>query len=213
MIVTYFYTSLFNWECAFFVFFFFVFFFFVWETNFHYTQYRNFPYRRWLDLRYFHVACVKGGRKDGDYRINSSLSALEKQDCYLAQVKIYKMSCFVCHIASKITAYNAMPRWIVFFIKFFLNIGCNVLKRKGRINPSRSEPPFTLSSLVSPNLLNNYSLHLQFTMCTISHHTHNVCNKICLIYWCIPFLYCTFRGLEWHSRQHPAASPQTYQRS
>ena len=71
---------------------------------------------------------MKGGRKVCDYRIDSNLSTFEEKDRYLTQVKIDKMSCFMCYIASKVTAYDAMPRWIIFFIKFFLNEGCNVLK-------------------------------------------------------------------------------------
>ena len=37
------------------------------------------------------------------------------------------MSCFVRHIASKVTSYDAMPRRVVLLVEFFLNEGGDVL--------------------------------------------------------------------------------------
>ena len=37
------------------------------------------------------------------------------------------MFCFMSNIATKVSSYDAMPCWIVFFVKFFLNICCYVL--------------------------------------------------------------------------------------
>lgn len=57
-----------------------------------------------------------------------SLSALKEKNGYLTKVEIDKMSCFMRHVATKITSYNAMPRRVVFLIKFFLDKCSYILK-------------------------------------------------------------------------------------
>lgn len=77
----------------------------------------------------------KGGREEGKRKDGiqedreTSLSALKEENGYLTKVEIDKMSCFVRHVATEITSYNAMPRWIVLLIEFFLDKRRNVLKK------------------------------------------------------------------------------------
>lgn len=71
----------------------------------------------------------KEKRKNGIQRIETSLSALKEENSYLTQVEIDKMSCFVCHIATKITSYNAMPSWVVLLVELFLDECCDILKK------------------------------------------------------------------------------------
>lgn len=40
------------------------------------------------------------------------------------------MSCFMGNITAKVPANDTMPCWIILFIKFFLDIGCNILNDK-----------------------------------------------------------------------------------
>lgn len=72
----------------------------------------------------------RGRKKDVWEDSKTSLPALKEENGYLTKVEIDKMSCFVRHIATKITPYNAMPRWVVLFIELFLDKRCNVLKAK-----------------------------------------------------------------------------------
>lgn len=69
-------------------------------------------------------------KKNGIQRIETSLSALKEENSYLTQVEIDKMSCFVCHIATKITSYNAMPSWVVLLVELFLDECCDILKNQ-----------------------------------------------------------------------------------
>jgi hypothetical protein len=55
------------------------------------------------------------------------LAALKQQNGNLAQVEVDEMSSFVSHIRAKISADNAMPGWIVLFVKLFLDVGSDVL--------------------------------------------------------------------------------------
>lgn len=83
-----------------------------------------------------YVFCIvsKGGREEGKKMFGriakTSLSAFKEENGYLTKVEIDKMSCFVRHIATEITSYNTMPRWVVLFIELFLDKRCNVLKAK-----------------------------------------------------------------------------------
>lgn len=72
----------------------------------------------------------RGRKKDVSEDSKTSLSTLKEENSYLAKVEIDKMSCFVRHIATEITSYNAMPRWVVLFIELFLDKRRNVLKTK-----------------------------------------------------------------------------------
>lgn len=82
------------------------------------------------------VFCIvsKGGRGRKEKgrmefrRRETSLSALKEKNGYLAKVEIDKMSCFVRHVATEITSYNAMPRRVVLLIELFLDICRNILK-------------------------------------------------------------------------------------
>lgn len=92
----------------------------------------------------------RGRKKDVQEDSKTSLPALKEENGYLTKVEIDKMSCFVRHIATEITSYNAMPRWVVLFIEFFLDKCCNVLKAKimdinGKIN---SVIDLTISSCI-----------------------------------------------------------------
>ena len=49
-------------------------------------------------------------------------SRLEQQNGYLPQVEIDKMLCFVCHVRSKVSSDDAVPRWIILFVEFLLNV-------------------------------------------------------------------------------------------
>ena len=46
------------------------------------------------------------------------LAALEQKDGNLAQIEINKVPGFVSDVRPKITADDAMPSWVVFFIEF-----------------------------------------------------------------------------------------------
>lgn len=72
----------------------------------------------------------RGRKKDVWEGSETSLPALKEENGYLTKVEIDKMSCFVRHIATEITSYNAVPRWVVLFIEFFLDKRCNILKAK-----------------------------------------------------------------------------------
>lgn len=80
-----------------------------------------------------YVFCI-GGREEGKRMFGriakTCLPALKEKNGYLTKVEIDKMSCFVRYIATEITSYNTMPRWVVLFIELFLDKRCNVLKTK-----------------------------------------------------------------------------------
>lgn len=56
------------------------------------------------------------------------LTALEEQNGHLTQVKIDKVARFMCNIGTEIPSDNTMPCWVVFLVKFLLDICGNVLK-------------------------------------------------------------------------------------
>lgn len=78
------------------------------------------------------ICIVSKGGREGKRTFGriakTCLPALKEENSYLTKVEIDKMSCFVRYIATEITSYNAMPRWVVLFIEFFLDKRCNVLK-------------------------------------------------------------------------------------
>lgn len=57
---------------------------------------------------------------------DDGLARFKQQDRNLAQVKVDKMFCFMCDVTAKVTANNAVPCWVVFFIKFLFDKGGNV---------------------------------------------------------------------------------------
>lgn len=58
---------------------------------------------------------------------NIFLTALEQQNRNLSQVEVDKVARLVCDVASKVPADNAMPCWIVLFVKFLLDKCSNIL--------------------------------------------------------------------------------------
>lgn len=56
-----------------------------------------------------------------------SSSRLEQKNGNLSQVEVDEMFGLVCHIGSKVSSNNAMPGRTVFLVKFFLDVGGNVL--------------------------------------------------------------------------------------
>ena len=55
------------------------------------------------------------------------LSTLEEQNCHLAQVKVDEMPGLMGDVGTKLTAQNAMPGWVVLFVKLLLNVGSDIL--------------------------------------------------------------------------------------
>lgn len=60
--------------------------------------------------------------------LEECLTALEQQDCDLAQVEIDEVTRFVRHVRSKVAADDAMPGWVVLLVKFLLDVRSNILK-------------------------------------------------------------------------------------
>lgn len=56
------------------------------------------------------------------------LTTLKEKNSNLSQVEVNKMFCFMRYITSKVAAYNTMPRWVVFLVKFFFDVCSNILK-------------------------------------------------------------------------------------
>jgi len=57
----------------------------------------------------------------------SKLAALEEEDGNLAQVEVDEVARLVGHVRPKVPADDAVPRRVVFFVEFFLNVSCNIL--------------------------------------------------------------------------------------
>lgn len=62
-----------------------------------------------------------------DKRHFKELTALEQQNGNLSQVEVNEVASLVRYIRSKVSSNNAMPCWVVFFVKFLLNVCGNVL--------------------------------------------------------------------------------------
>lgn len=56
------------------------------------------------------------------------LAALEEQDGHLPEVEVDEVARLVRHVGPKVAAHYAMPGRVVFFVKFFFNVRCNVLE-------------------------------------------------------------------------------------
>ncbi len=65
---------------------------------------------------------------------HKSLPTLEQKNCDLTEVKIYKVLGLVCHITSKVSSNNDMPSWVVLFVKLFLDVRGNVLRKSKKDN-------------------------------------------------------------------------------
>ena len=55
------------------------------------------------------------------------LSGFEQQDGDLSQIEVNEMLGLVRDVRAEVAANDAVPRWVVLFIEFFLNIGSDVL--------------------------------------------------------------------------------------
>jgi len=60
------------------------------------------------------------------YIVNPPLSAFEEKDGNLSKVEINEMSRLMGNIRPKIPSDNTMPCWVVFFVKLFFDVGCNI---------------------------------------------------------------------------------------
>ena len=58
--------------------------------------------------------------------IRSLSTRLKQQDGNLSQVEIDEMLRLVCHVATEVSADDAMPGWVVFFVKLLFDISSNV---------------------------------------------------------------------------------------
>ena len=65
---------------------------------------------------------------------SQSLPTLEQKNRDLAEVKIYKVLSLVCHITSKVSSNNDVPSWVVLFVKLFLDVRSNVLRKSKQDN-------------------------------------------------------------------------------
>lgn len=58
------------------------------------------------------------------------LTALEQQDGYLSQVKVDEVARLVGNVGAEVASDNAVPCWVVFFVKLFLDECGDVLRAK-----------------------------------------------------------------------------------
>lgn len=90
------------------------------------------------------------GRRNEIQLLITSLSTLKQKYCHLEtektsrvvpklykqtwthlpKIKVNKMTSFMRNVRAKVSAYNAMPRGIVFLVEFLLNICGNILQQK-----------------------------------------------------------------------------------
>ena len=113
----------------------------------------------------------------------------------------------VCNIASKVSANYNVPCWIVLFIKFFLDVSCNILRIKAKVLEKKSiERKRKQSSFVSTN--SNLSLLLIFIsfqfLFFIQIKTRKRSPRKNSLFQC-----CTLKVPGRRNRLHPAACPLT----
>ena len=48
----------------------------------------------------------------------------------MSQIEVNEMLGLVCDVTTKVAAYNTMPGWVVFLVKFLLDVCSNILKKK-----------------------------------------------------------------------------------
>jgi hypothetical protein len=101
------------------------------------------------------------------------LTGFEEQDRHLTQVEIDEMLRLVCDIGPKVTSNNAMPCWVIFLIKLFLDIRSDVLTMSEYeliifINQDdESDPPSP--HYISPKLEMHNPQHLVAYLLTYQH--------------------------------------------
>lgn len=66
--------------------------------------------------------------------MREGLTTLEQKDGDLAEVEVDEVASLVRHIGAEVTTHDAMPRWVVFLIKFLLDECSNILKLTKTIN-------------------------------------------------------------------------------
>jgi len=70
---------------------------------------------------YYLLFAIGGGKSV------TRLSTLPQQDGDLTQVEVDKVLRLVSDVATEVAADDAMPCWVVFLIKLFLDVGGNIL--------------------------------------------------------------------------------------
>ena len=63
------------------------------------------------------TSCAAGAR---EYGWEKGGPAFEQKNRNLAQIEVDEVLCFMCHIAAKISAHNAVPSGVVLFVKFVM---------------------------------------------------------------------------------------------
>ena len=56
----------------------------------------------------------------------NNLSRLEEENGNLSEVEVDEMLGLMCDVAAEVTANNAVPSWVVFFVELLLDEGSNV---------------------------------------------------------------------------------------
>ena len=67
------------------------------------------------------------------------LTRFEQKNCYLSKIEIDKVLCFMCHVRTEVTAYNAVPCGVIFLVKFLLDVRSNVLYMSTIIHISKTQ--------------------------------------------------------------------------
>jgi len=57
-----------------------------------------------------------------------ALTALKKKDGNLSQIEVNEMPSLMGNVTAKVSSNDAMPSWIVFFVKFLFDECSNILK-------------------------------------------------------------------------------------
>jgi len=72
---------------------------------------------RWDDKNKNNCCCV----------VSFLLSTLEEKNSNLSKIEVDEVTSLVSHVASKVSANNAMPSWVIFLVKLFFDVSSNVL--------------------------------------------------------------------------------------